>query len=593
MFLAGAFVAMLWFVTCESPVSTSVKSGDLARTEYAVYTSADKIYDPAWSPDGSQIAFVKQLKATDIFKMSTAGDTVGLVKRFHQYINSSFCSISPDGQYILYMIHSHSSTNRYSRYLYSAAQDTSLLFDHIIPSYFYNVHWSRDSRLFFYEMHENSIPTIKALTLDGSPVFSVALDSTKYWFQNFSVSPNNQDIVWSGSQTNHGWDQLWLYTPEGGQKKLTTAGSMYYYNPAWSPDGNSIAFVSRYYTSPMSSLEIYSIPTNSFHTLADSLYINTDEQIVWSKDGESIYFFGSFNDYNETHSGIWKANLADNSFNLQCSNINSIWQLNTDGSFYTAAFDLEIYRLYSFTIADKKLTLLAPETEDKLSSPAWSPDGAKLVFTQGQTLYTIPATGGNPALLGVQGSNYQYHPDFSPDGSLIVFDSGSNVYTVPANGGQTKVFNSDYHYYYNENLSNPVWSPDGKQIACAYRYDVKDSLIVFDYSEGKLTRVNAWPGRYTDIAWSKPHPTLGSYLLLSLLEAQKGLYDDYELIALNPETGKMIKFLGYGGSFSKYTPIFLYACWAPDAESIAWIQSDSPSGYDSSLNIARIFVDLQ
>ncbi len=59
LWLVGLSV-MLWFPACESPVSTSVKSGDLTRTEYAVYTSENKIYDPAWSPDVESIAWIQR-----------------------------------------------------------------------------------------------------------------------------------------------------------------------------------------------------------------------------------------------------------------------------------------------------------------------------------------------------------------------------------------------------------------------------------------------------------------------------------------------------------------------------------------------------
>ncbi|HPG40148.1 MAG TPA: hypothetical protein PLP19_10290 [bacterium] len=590
MLPAIAFVAMLWFAACESPVSTSVKSGDLARTEYAVYTSADRIYDPAWSPDGSQIAFVKQSMAMDLYKMSPAGDTLNMVKRFYKYSPVEYrCAVSPDGLYIVYRwFHPENTPNRYTVSLHNIQQNKDQFLNVINHESASQFQWSRDSRTIFYVNTDADRYTINGITLEGTPVFTAPLDSIDY-LNSYSVSPVNHNIVFSGDPQRSYLFQIWLISEMNGQEKLLADDSTSYYNPSWSPDGNSIAYVARNenYTT---SLNLYSFTTNSSRTLIDSMDISRNDRIIWSDDGQSLYFIGYDYGYYETTSGLWQFSLTDNSFSLLCNNItDQILQINSDGSFYINSDDDYLYCLYSYLVTNKTVTPLIPETKDELSSPAWSPDGANLVFTKARKLYRVAATGSNPVWLGVSGTD-QYNPCFSPDGSLIAFDNNNQVFVMSVNDGRVTSITPLSKYY----LRCPAWSPDGKQIACAYKdYSANDSLMIYNYSEEGAKRLNAWPGRYTDIAWSKPHQTFGSYLLFAKVVDPKVSYSRYELSALNPETGKLVKFLGYGGSFKKFSQDYLYACWAPDAESIAWIDRGYSSSYGYSLNIARIFVDLQ
>jgi len=575
---------VLWFMACESPVSTEIKSGDMSRTEFAVYTSADRIYDPAWSPDGERIAFVSQSRATDIFKMSAAGDTMGLVNRFYTRIEHSYCAISPDEQYVIYRnSYDNSSTSRYNRYLYSVAQDTSLLINDILSRNASLVKWSRDSRSIYYRIPGSSSYIINAMSPEGAPVFSVTLDSTAYIY-DYSIAPDKQCIVWSGRPQNSNFYQLWRYTPTNGQQKLLAADSTSYRNTSWSPDGSSIAYVSYDFKTFKQSLNIFSVTNNSSRSVTDSIQIDHNSQIVWSDDGQTIYFTGYLK--NDPYiRGIWVVSLLGNSISLNCLyNPDHIFHLNADGFFYIID-DFQIFWLKTFSVADKKITSLMSDTRDNVTHPAWSSDGASLVFSKDRKLCSVPATGGEPESLNIDYPRYQYNPDYSPDGSLLVFDDGDELYTVSANGGSAIKIRSIYY-----NLTNPVWSPDGTQIACSYHANDKYSLSVFNYDAGTMIRAEAWSGRCTDISWSKPHPVLGAHLLFAKAIYPGNSGGGYELKALNVKTDKLLSLIGYRGSLSRKSQSYIGACWASDAETIAWIQRDYPT---YSLNIARILVDLQ
>ena len=60
----------------------------------------------------------------------------------------------------------------------------------------------------------------------------------------------------------------------------------------------------------------------------------------------------------------------------------------------------------------------------------------------------------------------------SPDGSEIVFCYKGDIYKVPAQGGTAVQLTTQTSYE-----ANPVWSPDGKQIAFASRADALYFLL--------------------------------------------------------------------------------------------------------------------
>ncbi|HEX6546875.1 MAG TPA: hypothetical protein VF023_11245, partial [Bryobacteraceae bacterium] len=74
-------------------------------------------------------------------------------------------------------------------------------------------------------------------------------------------------------------------------------------------------------------------------------------------------------------------------------------------------------------------------------APNWSPDGKKILINRAGSLLQIPAEGGTPEPIDLQGlTRCNNDKGYSPDGKLIAFSSsgqahGSQVYTVSASGG--------------------------------------------------------------------------------------------------------------------------------------------------------------
>jgi Tol biopolymer transport system component len=98
--------------------------------------------------------------------------------------------------------------------------------------------------------------------------------------------------------------------------------------------------------------------------------------------------------------------------------------------------------------------------------PSLSPDGKSLVYASYASgnwdIYFQRVGGKNPVNLTKDSATDDTHPAFSPDGERIAFRSGRDgggIFLMGATGESVKRL-TDFG-------SNPAWSPDGKEVACA------------------------------------------------------------------------------------------------------------------------------
>jgi TolB protein len=218
--------------------------------------------------------------------------------------------------------------------------------------------------------------------------------------------------------------------------------------PAWSPDGNRIAFRS----DRDGNDEIYVMNADGSNPLRLTSGPAYDGSPAWSPDGEQVAFVSD-------RDGEQKIYVMSSSGDLSPTN-----QVGTD--------------------------------------PAWSPDGQRIAFSAG-AIYVMNSDGTsvirltNP-FVGVQGQMQEHdnNPAWSPDGGSVLFDRTNcdglgfgclvELMVVKTDGSREQAccFQSNYR-------GEPAWSPEGRKIA----FVMGDSIFVAraDWSNGKTLTAGSNP----------------------------------------------------------------------------------------------------
>lgn len=150
----------------------------------------------------------------------------------------------------------------------------------------------------------------------------------------------------------------------------------------------------------------------------------------------------------------------------------------------------EVFRLQLDT---QKLVALTKNREGNFQ-PSLSPTGDKIVFVSSRDqvaeLYLTSTTGG-PAKRLTQTERDEWQPQWSPDGNWLMFGSdregADRIYLQSLDGGKAKRLSPEGldPFVVEENAS---FSPDGKAVVYVHRQrEHKDKLCLVDVTTGKRT----------------------------------------------------------------------------------------------------------
>ena len=103
-----------------------------------------------------------------------------------------------------------------------------------------------------------------------------------------------------------------------------------------------------------------------------------------------------------------------------------------------------------------------PERISDGDQAEWSPDGKRIVLRRGEKILVRDLATGQEKVLSPKDWPHCSAPSWSPDGKTIAFacrwDAGNAIFTIPADGGEpVKV-------YGEQGACEPHWSPDSKTL---------------------------------------------------------------------------------------------------------------------------------
>ena len=119
------------------------------------------------------------------------------------------------------------------------------------------------------------------------------------------------------------------------------------------------------------------------------------------------------------------------------------------------------------------------ESEENMEAPNWSPDGKWIIFNLKDGLYRVPAEGGKPEIIPIEGVKRMSNDHvISPDGKTLYYSEKGVIYSAPIEGGTPTRLSSKNR----KGLGQTCWlhgiSPDGKTLVfCGIGADWKNGQL--------------------------------------------------------------------------------------------------------------------
>jgi serine/threonine protein kinase len=274
--------------------------------------------------------------------------------------------------------------------------------------------------------------------------------------------------------------EIWRIRVGGGEPRRVFKGDGV--QPSWSPHGLRIA----YWGLEGTRRTIWTLPAAGGvpTRVTQDDYINWNP--VWSRDGKYLYFASN----RGGPMNFWRIAIDEASGRVQgaaepiitTTQWSGFLSFSQDGHRFAFATDdskANVERIAFDPAGGNVLGQPTPVTAGArpVSSLDASPDDKWIAFATSapqEDIFVIHPDGTGQLQL-TTGNHKNRVPRWSPDGSFIAFYSDRNGgifqgWTIKPDGSDLKLISGDEMY-------NPVWSPDGKRLACNAGHDQDLSLI--------------------------------------------------------------------------------------------------------------------
>lgn len=292
------------------------------------------------------------------------------------------------------------------------------------------------------------------------------------WIGESEISPDGRLVAFVVTRMEREDDSyrsaIWLVETDGGEPRQFTAGVKRDSAPRWSPDGQTLAFLSeRGEEKPQLSV----IPAFGGESRTLTRLPLGAGAPAWSPDGRKLAFSAKTGDAPDPDTKMAKPYRRITSMK---------YRLNGEGFTYD-------HRRHIFVVhvgGGDPVQVTDGDWDD--TQPAWSPDGAEIAFISARhaereydsnsDVWVAPAAGGEPRQItdtkGGCGA-----PSWSPDGASLayinhpVWPSNSVLWIADAAGGNLRqadpAFDRETGLGAPASAPRPVWCADGSLLSAA------------------------------------------------------------------------------------------------------------------------------
>ncbi len=315
------------------------------------------------------------------------------------------------------------------------------------------------------------------------------------------ISPDGELIAYTVQdaevEENRYRSTIWLVNTSSGAHRQFTAGKTQDTDPRWSPDGETLAFVSDRTGKP----QIHLISRDGGEATQITDLDRGVSGPVWSPDGSRIAFVSTegngIDDEERNNPGGMIRHIARRKYRFDV----------------TGYIDDRFTDIWYVDVASGA-TQQVTSSDSSDSSPAWSPDGSKLAFVSNREneipeghisqlyLIDVPKSGANiPAQNSARkletGAELHASPIFSPDGQTIAVigrrtdaraGANNDIYVLPADGSGTGtrltgefdrgIGLGNYSDTFESGTPSLFWNPDGTSIR--FQANVKGKVGLYE-----------------------------------------------------------------------------------------------------------------